>query len=227
MPGALQPPTFRVSFIDMKSVAAPTEARAPRPYRQTTRAEAAAATGRRIVEAFLALARDGWLDDITLDAVARDAGATVQTVIRRFGGKDGLIAAAAEQLDREIAARRNVPPGAVEQALAALVADYELTGDLVIRLLAQEPRHPALRAPLDRGRAGHRAWLAAVFAPRLAGFAQQARERRLDALVVATDVYAWKLLRRDMGHGAAEVAALMRNLVAGALAPTDDAAGPR
>jgi AcrR family transcriptional regulator len=159
--------------------------------------------------------------------VAQDADVTVQTVVRRFGGKDGLIAAAAELLGQEIAARRDVPPGAVEQALTALVADYELTGDLIIRLLAQEPRHPALRAPLDRGRAGHRAWLAAVFAPRLAGLAPQARKRRLDALVVATDVYAWKLLRRDMGHGPAEVAAVTRGLVAGALAPADDAAGPR
>jgi AcrR family transcriptional regulator len=207
--------------------AVPAAAHPPRPYRQTARAEAAAATGRRVVDAFLALARDGWLDDITLDAVARDADVTVQTVVRRFGGKDGLVAAAAEQLDQEIAARRDVPPGAVEQALAALVADYEMSGDLVIRLLAQEPRHPALRAPLDRGRAGHRAWLAEVFAPRLADLAPQARRRRLDALVVATDVYAWKLLRRDMGREPTEVAALMRSLLAGALAPTDGAAGPR
>ncbi len=214
MPGALLPLTFSISNTNMKSAAAPAAAR---PYRQAVRAEAAAAMGRRIVEAFLALARDGWLDDITLDAVARDAGATVQTVIRRFGGKDGLIGAAADLLDREIAARRDVPPGAVEQALAALVADYELTGDLIIRLLAQEPRHPALRTVLDRGRAGHRAWLVEVFAARLAGLTPPARERRLDALVVATDVYAWKLLRRDMGHAPAEVAALMGELVAGLL----------
>jgi AcrR family transcriptional regulator len=191
------------------------------------RAEAAAATGRRVVDAFLALARDGWLDDITLDAVARDADVTVQTIVRRFGGKDGLVAAAAEQLDREIAARRDVPPGGLEQALAALVADYEMSGDLIIRLLAQEPRHPALRALLDRGRAGHRSWLAEVFAPLLTDLAPQARRRQLDVLVVATDVYAWKLLRRDMGHEPAEVAALMRSLLAGALAPMDDSAGPR
>ena len=217
MPGALLPLTFSISNTNMKSAAAPAAARPPRPYRQAARAEAAAATGRRVVEAFLALARDGWLDDITLDAVARDAGATVQTVIRRFGGKDGLIGAAADLLDREIAARRDVPPGAVEQALAALVADYELTGDLIIRLLAQEPRYPALRTVLDRGRAGHRAWLVEVFAARLAGLTPPARERRLDALVVATDVYAWKLLRRDMGHAPAEVAAMMGELVAGLL----------
>jgi AcrR family transcriptional regulator len=189
----------------------------PRPYRQRVRAAAAAATGRRILDAFIGLMRERWLEDVTLDEVARAAGVTVQTVVRRFGGKDGLLAAADAHLQQEITARRATPPGVVERAIPALVADYEVTGDLVVRLLAQEPRHPALSGLLGRGRAFHRAWVAGVFAPWLGPLPPPARERRLAALIVITDVYTWKLLRRDMGLAPAEVAALLREMAAGLL----------
>jgi hypothetical protein len=39
-----------------------------------------------------------------------------------------------------------------------------------------------------------------VFAPSLAGLSGRAQIARLDTLVVATDVYVWKLLRRDMAR---------------------------
>src|SRR5690349_1322156 len=169
-------------------------ATASRAYRQTARADAAAVTHRRIGDAFIAFMQERWLDEITLEEVARAAGVTVQTVIRRFGGKAGLIEAAAHQLGAEILDRRAVPPGAVDRAVAALIGDYELTGDLLIRLLADEPRHPMLTPLLDHGRAGHRGWVADVFAPWLDSLPPEARERRLSALVVATDVYGWKLL---------------------------------
>jgi hypothetical protein len=38
-----------------------------------------------------------------------------------------------------------------------------------------------------------------TFAPLLAGLRGAARERRLIALIVATDALVWKLLRREMG----------------------------
>ena len=53
----------------------------------------------------------------------------------------------------------------------------------------------------DAGRAWHRAWVERTFAPLLEGLAGAARERRLVALVVATDLLVWKLLRREMGLG--------------------------
>ena len=64
-----------------------------RTYRQTARAKAAEETGIRIVEAFMARMEDCWFEEIRLEDVASDAGVTVQTVIRRFGGKDGLLEA--------------------------------------------------------------------------------------------------------------------------------------
>jgi hypothetical protein len=39
------------------------------------------------------------------------------------------------------------------------------------------------------------------------------RERRVTQLVVATDVFTWKLLRRDTGLGRRQTAVAMRELV--------------
>ncbi len=188
-----------------------------RRYRQTTRAQTAQVTGLRILDAFAARLRSGWFDEIRLEDVAADAGVTVQTVIRRFGGKDGLLEAAADRLDREIKNRRQVSPGDVAGALEALLEDYELVGDLVIRSLAQEDRHPAMKRMTDTGRAFHRDWLLGVFSPWLETLAPEEARRHTDALVVATDVYVWKLVRRDMARPLSEYRRLLESLIAAAL----------
>lgn len=203
----------------MKSPAAAPSSR-PRRYRQRARAQAAADTHRRILDAFVGFLQQRWLEDITLEGVAGEAGVSAQTVIRRFGGKDGLLDAASDRIADEVTTRRRVEPGApAARIVGALVGDYEHDGDLVIRLLAQEGRHPSLSRLLDRGRAWHRAWLAEVFAPDLDALPPRHRTRALDALVVATDVYAWQLLRRDRGRSRSAVAETLVQLVAGALAP--------
>jgi hypothetical protein len=72
-------------------------------------------------------------------------------------------------------------------------------------MLAQEDRIPAIREMTDLGREYHRDWTRRVFAPLLEELPRgPRRERRLNALVVATDVLVWKLLRRDMRLGRAE-----------------------
>jgi AcrR family transcriptional regulator len=194
-----------------------------RRYRQAARAQAVEANGQRIVDAFLARLMTQWFDAITLDRVAADAGVTVQTVVRRFGGKEGLLARAVAVLTEQINARRSAPTGDVDRSVRNLIEDYEHTGDAVIRLLALEPRQPALEPVLALGRAEHRRWVAAVFADTLGTIRGAARQRVLDALVVATDVYVWKLLRRDMGRSAAATAATVRQLVDAALAAVADA----
>jgi AcrR family transcriptional regulator len=188
-----------------------------RAYRQAARAQAVEANGQRIVDAFLARLMTQWFDEITLDRVAADAGVTVQTVVRRFGGKEGLLARAVAVLTAQINARRSAPTGDVDRSVGNLIEDYEHTGDAVIRLLALEPRQPALEPVIALGRAEHRRWVAAVFAQTLGAIRGAARQRALDALVVATDVYVWKLLRRDMGRSAAATAATVRQLVAAAM----------
>jgi AcrR family transcriptional regulator len=159
-----------------------------------------------------------WFDEITLERVAADAGVTVQTVVRRFGGKDGLLAKAVGTLSAQINAQRGAPPGDLEGQVENLVADYEKTGDAVIRLLALEPRHPALKTVLDLGRSQHRQWARSAFGEELNGLDVAARQRALDELVIVTDVYTWKLLRRDLERTVPATAATLKNLIQATLA---------
>ncbi len=188
-----------------------------RRYRQSARAELAEATGRRILDAFMAAIGEAWVEDITLDQVARAAGVTVQTVIRRFGGKEGLLEAVGKRLGDDITGRRSVPVGDFDRAVSNLCDDYEVSGDLIARLLAQEARFAALKPLLDFGRQRHRAWVASVAAPWLDRLGPPRRQAALDALVAAMDVYVWKLARRDMGRSRAETARLILRLARGAL----------
>lgn len=185
----------------------------PRAYRQGVRAEAAEETHRRILDVFVALVSERWLEDITLAEVAARAGVTAQTVIRRFGGKDGLIDGFNQTIGPEIEARRRAGAGSIASAVTALVADYEITGDSVVRLLAQEQRHPALKPVLAHGRASHRAETERAFAEVLKTLTGAARERHLKALIALTDVYVWQIYRRDMGLSRKETAQLMLETV--------------
>ncbi len=186
-----------------------------RPYRQGARAEAAEATRRRIVAAFTEAVRERWLEDITLDQVAEAAGVTVQTVIRRFGGKEGLLAGMRDQFGGEVLETRKAPVGDLERAVANVCADYESSGDMIVRLLAQERRFPTLKPFLDFGRAGHRRWVADVAAPWIDGLDAPAREAAIDALIAAMDVYVWTLLRRDLGRSAEATRKTMLRLARG------------
>jgi AcrR family transcriptional regulator len=173
---------------------------ARRPYRMEARADAAAATAEAILDAVTELFWEQPSDQVRLDQVASRAGVTVQTVIRRFGTKDKLFAAAAERQSKLVMeARSHVVPGDVRGAVANLVEHYELMGDRVLRMLAEEGRLPALKVLADGGRHLHREWCRSVFAPFLAGAHTTVRRRRLAQLVAICDVYTWKLLRRDSG----------------------------
>lgn len=168
-----------------------------REYRQTARAEAAEATAQRILVSFERRARTQWFDEITLDTVATDAGVTVQTVIRRFGGKEGLLDALFERVSAEVTARRVPDRSGLDALIDVVVEDYEQNGEFALHFLLQEARWPAVRALCDRGRAAHRLWVSEAFAPWLDA-SVATRRSSIDGLVVATDVYTWKLLRRDM-----------------------------
>jgi AcrR family transcriptional regulator len=166
----------------------------------SARAMSAAATGERILDAAIETFWESPSDQVSLDEVARRARVTVQTVIRRFGGKEGLFAAAAA---REIAAVRDqrdlAPAGDVTAAVRVLLDHYEEFGDRVLKMLAEQDRVPALRQIVDGGRAVHRQWCERVFAATLTVRSGVDRRRCAAQLVAVCDVYVWKLLRRDAG----------------------------
>jgi AcrR family transcriptional regulator len=164
------------------------------------RAEAAAATRTRILAAAWRRFSEDVYEDVRLSDIASDAGVSVQTVHSAFGTKDQLFLAAWRRAIGPEGVRRNsAPVGDVREAVRLLYDSYELQGDASLRILAAEDRIPAVREMTDAGRAWHRAWVERTFAPQLARSRGHARERRLVALVVATDILVWKLLRREIG----------------------------
>ena len=166
------------------------------------RAAAAEATGERILKSAWHRFAERPYESVRLADIAADAGVTVQTLHARFGTKDALFVAAWAWMAIPEGARRDgAPVGDVKAAVRLLYDSYELHGDATLRLLAQEERIPTVRAMADSGRAWHRNWAERTFAPLLEGLSRAARERRLVALIVATDIQAWKLLRRDMELG--------------------------
>jgi AcrR family transcriptional regulator len=192
---------------------------ATRPYRMAARAVAAARTADAILGAAAALWRELPVDQITLEVIAARAGVSVRTVIRRFGSRAGLMAALIEVEGARIAAERGeAPVGDVAGALDVLLGHYERDGVAVLRTLALEEGVPEAKTIVELGRAEHRAWCARVFAPRLKEEPAPARQRRLDALVAATDLYVWKLLRLDLTRPLAEAKQVMLMLVEGVLA---------
>ena len=171
-----------------------------RPYRMTARAEAAATTGERILDAAIALFWERPSVDVSLEEVAERAGVSVRTVIRRFGGKGGLLAAASRRESERVQRQRDeAPVNDLPGAVRVLVDHYEELGDRVLLMLAEERRRPELRVIVDEGRAVHVAWCERVFARALARCRGAERERRLAQLVAVCDVYTWELLRRDRG----------------------------
>lgn len=166
----------------------------------TARAESAAQTGERILDAAVALFWERPADGLSLDDVALRAGVSTRTVIRRFGGKQGLLVAAVEREGRRVGAQRGTAPvGDVAGAVRVLVDHYEELGDRVLVMLAAEPQFPGLAPIVDGGREVHRDWCRRVFAPSLEACSGVDRARLLAQLVAVCDVQTWKLLRRDSG----------------------------
>src|SRR5215210_531236 len=97
-----------------------------------------------------------------------------------------------------IAHRKAETGGDVAGAVANVVGQYEQWGTNRLRLLEQEDRIPMIAEWVQGGREWHWGWVERVFAPQLKGLRGAERLRRHAALVVLTDVYTWRLLRRDL-----------------------------
>jgi AcrR family transcriptional regulator len=195
--------------------------KATRSYTMTARAEAAERTRVRILDAAIDLATTRLLADVSLDDIAAGAGVSVQTVLRRFGSRAGLIEAATLHGSQQVGEERVAPVGDVTAAIDVVVDHYELRGDGVVLLLAQETTDPQVRRITDNGRRLHRDWVETVFAPYLPD-SHAARTELVDLLAVATDVNTWRQLRRDRGLDRATTARRMNRLVSALLTSTQE-----
>jgi AcrR family transcriptional regulator len=186
-----------------------------RAYDMTTRLAKAQATKQRILDAIVPMYRERPIEEFTLDDVAVRAGTTVQTVLRIFGSKEELVYEMLAKLSVAGADVRETPPGDVAAAVRAIFEVYESIGDLVIRRLSDAARRPQLRPALDEARQYHRAWVKRAFAPLFEGERNAARAQIFHAVVVATDVATWNVLRRDCSLSRAAAEAVVRRLIHG------------
>jgi AcrR family transcriptional regulator len=185
-----------------------------RGYRMSARAVSAAATGARILDAVEALFFEAPGHDATLDEIAERAGVSVQTVIRRFGGREGVFAAAVERASARIGSERDAAPvGDLDGALTVLMDHYEQLGDATMRMHAEEARNTRVAELIAAGRASHVDWCDRVFSGPLSRLRGAPRARRLAQLVAVCDVYTWKLLRRDRGLSRAQTQLAVRELL--------------
>ncbi len=172
-----------------------------RSYRMTARARSAARTGERLLDAMLE--RYGTLpyDAIRLEDLASDAGVTVQTLVRRFGGKPGLMIATVQREFGRVAADRAAAMGDGPVATVhALVAFYEDHAALILKMYSEASQVPGLPELAARARAFHVDWCRRAFAASLRGPDDPAtRERRLAQVVAVCDATTWRILRFD-GH---------------------------
>src|SRR3954468_14684378 len=151
------------------------------------RAEASAATRRRLLEAAWRHFSDRPFDGVRLADVAADAGVSVQTLLAHFGSKEALFVAAWGWRGAPRAPRRvGAPAGDVRTAVRVLYDSYDRDGDAVLRLLAQEERIPAVHEMANAGRRWHRGWVERPFEPLLRGLSPAPREQRHVELIVAT-----------------------------------------
>ncbi|WP_187270659.1 TetR/AcrR family transcriptional regulator [Lacisediminihabitans profunda] len=182
-----------------------------RPYEMRARADAAAQTRERIMAAAIELANEKPINALVLPDVATRAEVSVQTVLRLFGSRDGLLDAATESALESVRAERDVAPGDVAAAVGTLFDHYEVRGDGVLLLLGQERWEPRAAEITSAGRLLHREWVEGVFAPFLARDGE--RDATVDLLVAASDVYTWKLWRRDRCLSRPDAEARMLRLI--------------
>jgi hypothetical protein len=91
--------------------------------------------------------------------------------------------------------------GDIQQALTILLDEYELMGDAVFRTIQIQDELPIAKKILEEGRCTHHAWCSRVFRPYLPDTTSSDYETSLLAFISATEIYLWKLLRKDLQMG--------------------------
>lgn len=178
------------------------------------RAKATEATRERILEASEAVFDERPVDEFTLAAVAERSGVTVQTVLRHFGNRDGLLVSSLLHTGLKMRDSRDSSPiGEPLTAVGELVDHYEEFGDRILRMLSGEERDPTLRAVAEFGRGYHREWCEKAFKVSLGELRGAERKRRVAQFVAITDIYVWKLLRRDRGLSLRQTKLAIRELL--------------
>ncbi len=164
-----------------------------------TRTKSAEITRQKILSAVVNLWSSYAINEISLEMVAEHSGLTMRTILRKFGSREGMLTASiAHASEKILHARDLAPAGNLTKALEVLLSEYEATGDAVIRTIMLQDSLPFAKSIIQGGIQIHRDWCKRVFAPYLPSLESDSYEMELSAFVCATEIYLWKLLRRDL-----------------------------
>lgn len=186
----------------------------------TSRAADAERTGDRIVDAMLERFTVLEYANIRLEDVAADAGVTVQTVIRRFGSKAGLMLTTVQRELGAIMANRAAIAGASpRETVEALAQHYEKYGRLILKVYSEASVVEGLPEVAKAGREYHVGWCRSAFAGHLQPLADaQREERRMAEIIAVCDSRTWYILRVDCGLSIDQTTAAIFDLLAPVLA---------
>ncbi len=191
-----------------------------RKYDSSKRKAQAEERRRHILKCAAQIIADATDDEFRLEDVAQAASVSVQTILRAFGSKDALMVATLETEAPDavdFSAFANIEPHDIERFMLAIFTIYDKIGDLVIRLLSDENRSSEFHHALEVGRQFHKGWVNDLFAPYLDKEPPKERQVLFHALMNATDIYVWKILRRDealsLEDSVATVAFTLRSLI--------------
>ena len=191
---------------------------ASKSYNNTNRRRKAEETKLLIIRAWGRLWTKYPIHDITLDMIAEEAGVTTRTVLRKFGSKEGLLTASLSYDPAEITIdRAQAIPGNVDNILQTLLAGYEKMGDAAIRTIQLESELEIARTIGNKGRAMHRSWCKAVFADFLPPVNSIHYEIQLTSFIAATEIYLWKLMRKDLAMSKKATFKVFKNMLEGVI----------
>lgn len=182
-----------------------------RPYRMGARAEKAAATRERVLDAVRELLAEGTFQDAPIDDIATRAGVTRVTVYRTFGSRQGLLEAVF--LDQIVRARLDLVDAAhtdpdvrtaVRRVLRENCRMFAELGDAMPATLDLARRDTDMAAIVDATYHGRRPQAMERLARRIQREGARApgwtTSRVVDALVVLTSYEAFETLVVRRGH---------------------------
>lgn len=186
----------------------------PRAYKSTSRHATAEATRQRIVAAARDLLQGGSAAEFTVDAVARTADVSRQTVYNAFGSKSGLLEALCDSLAatgrmERLAEAFTQPtlPAALEQMIATFCRFWDSDRLVTRRLRGLAALDPDLAQVLNaRDQRRHTALHALL--TRRGGAAGPVPDATIDVLWALTSFETFDALATEP-RGAEEVAALL------------------
>jgi AcrR family transcriptional regulator len=186
-----------------------------RPYKQVARAQGQQRTRAALLDAAVEEFTEGRWEQVSLQALAKRAKVTKQTLLRHFGSKDGLLMQALASSAAEMYQQRwSAPQGDIAGAVDNVLDHYEAWGERSLRVGAWlESGPPTLASLSQMARQVHYEWVEFAFGPQLERLHGQARVRCRAALIALCDVHTWWLLSHDLGFERSEVRATLTNAI--------------